>query len=78
MDMEKIKNKLQAVLPDGEILDKELLEEVVGGLNAGSYSEADLLARAKANGIRGISSLAGRRKLFDAKDGKNSGPGLTH
>ena len=77
MDMENIKAKLQEVLPDGEVLDKELLEQVVGGLSIGAFTEKEVFAQARSGGIRGLSSLAGKNKLFDAKETKNQGTIIT-
>ena len=71
--MENIKTKLQEALPDGEVLNAELLEQVVGGLSIGAFSEKEVLAQARSGGLKGLSSLANRNKLFDAKDKKNNG-----
>ena len=56
MDMEKFKNKIKEAIPDGITIDKDLLDKVVGGVDAGLFSESDVLAELH-NGGAGLAGL---------------------
>ena len=78
MDMEKFKNKLKETIPNGVVIDKDLLDRVVGGVDAGLISESAVLAEIRNNGIVGLSNLGANLIVGVAKpDGTGGGLGST-
>ena len=69
MDMEIFKNKLKEAIPDGITIDKDLLDKVVGGVDAGLFSESDVLAELKSGGA----NLAGMLLGVAKPDGSGGG-----